>query len=90
MDTNRKLAQPKIHVLKEINYDSRVIRMRTILCSQYIWEFVTVGYTEPIGQATKMALTNAERILLKENRKKENKSFILIQQGLTETIFLKV
>jgi hypothetical protein len=37
-----------------------------------------------------MALTNAEQILLKENRKKENKSLSLIQQGLTETIFLKV
>jgi hypothetical protein len=37
-----------------------------------------------------MALTNAKKILLKENRKKENKALVLIQQGLTETIFLKV
>jgi hypothetical protein len=52
MDTNSKLAQPQIHVLKEINYDSWVIRMRTILRSQDLWEFVTVGYPEPADQAT--------------------------------------
>jgi hypothetical protein len=66
------------------------IRMRTILRSQYIWEFVTIGYPDPTDQAVEMALTNVERILLKEKKKKDNKSLGLIQQGLTETIFLKV
>jgi hypothetical protein len=37
-----------------------------------------------------MSLTNVENIFLKEKRKKDKKSFSLIQQGLTERIFLKV
>jgi hypothetical protein len=90
MDTNSNLAQPQIHVLNERNYDSWFIRMRTVLFSQDIWEFVIVGYRESIDQATKMALTNAEWIFLKENIKKDNKALSLIQQGLTETIFLKM
>ena len=64
--------------------------MRKILRSQDLWEFVIVGYPKTANQATEMALTNAKQILLKENRKKENKSQSLIQQGLTQTIFLKV
>ena len=90
MATNSNLAQPQILVLTEINYDSWFIRMKTILHSQDLWEFATIGYPEPIGQATEMALTSDERILLKENTKKDNKSLSLIQQGLTKTIFPKV
>jgi hypothetical protein len=37
-----------------------------------------------------MALTNAERILLKEKINKDNKALDLIQQGLIEIIFPKV
>jgi len=64
--------------------------MRTILRSQYIWEFVIVGYLAPADRVAEMALTNVEQILLKEKKNKDNKSLSLIQQGLTESIFLKV
>ena len=37
-----------------------------------------------------MALTNAEHVLLKGNWKKDNKALGLIQQGLSESIFLKI
>jgi len=37
-----------------------------------------------------MPLKNIEEILLKQNRKKDNKSLGLIQQGLIETIFPKL
>ena len=90
MDTNNSLAQPQILVLTERNYDSCFMRMRTILHSQDLLEFVSIGYLQPVDQTLEMALTNAKQILLKENRKKDNKSLDLIQQGLNETIFLKV
>ena len=35
-------------------------------------------------------MTNAERVLLKENRKKNNKALSVIQQGLSESIFPKI
>ena len=64
--------------------------MRTILRGQDIWEFIMIGYLEPADQAAELALSNVERALLKENRKKDNKALGLIQQGLSESIFPKI
>ena len=64
--------------------------MRTILHAQDIWEFVTIGYLEPGDQAAELDLTNDERVLLKKNQKNDNKALGLIQQGLSESIFLEI
>ena len=90
MATNSSIVQPQIPVLSERNYDPWFIKMRTILCARDLWEFVTIGYPEPADQAVELALTNVERVLLKENQKKDNKALGLIQQGLSESIFLKI
>ena len=90
MATNNSVVQPQIHVLSERNYDTWFIKMGTILCAQDLQEFVTIDYPEPVDQAAELALTNAERVLLKENQKKDNKALGLIQQGLSESIFLKI
>ena len=58
--------------------------------AQDLWEFVTIGYPEPVDQAAELALSNVEHVLLKENTKKDNKDLGLIQQGLSESIFLKI
>ena len=79
MATNSSVVQPQIHVLIERNYDTWFINMRTILYAQDIWEFVTIGYPEPIDQVNELALSNDEHVLFKENRKKDNKSLGLIQ-----------
>jgi hypothetical protein len=44
--------------------------MRTILRSQDLWTYVIDGYAEPADVATELALSNADHVLLKENRKK--------------------
>jgi len=62
MDTNNSLAQPQILVLTESNYDSWLIKMRTILRSQDLSEFVTIGYPDPIDQAAEISLTNSKQI----------------------------
>ena len=90
MATNSSVVQPQIPVLSERNYDTWFIKMRTILHAQDLWEFVTIGYPEPTHQAVELALSNAERVLLKENWKKYNKALGLIQQGLSESIFPKI
>ena len=64
--------------------------MRTILHAQDLWEFVTIGYLEQTDQVAKLTLKNVERVLLKENQNKDNKALGLIQQGLSESIFLKI
>jgi len=53
MTTNSNLAQPQIQVLNERNCDSWFIIIRKILHSQDLWDFVIVGYPEPIDQAKK-------------------------------------
>ena len=90
MATNNSIVQPQIQLLFERNYYTWFIKMRTILRAQDLWEFVTIGYPEPANQAAELALTNVERVLLKENWKKDNKALGLIQQGLSEFIFLKI
>ena len=64
--------------------------MRTILRSRDLWTYVIDGYVEPADAAVELALSNADRALLKENRKKDNKALGLIQQGLNESIFTKI
>ena len=64
--------------------------MRTILHSQDLWSYVSDGYVEPATAAEELVITNVERVLLKDNRKKDNKSLGLIQQGLNESIFVKI
>ena len=90
MATNSSVVQPQIPVLSKRNYDRWFIKMRTILRAQDIWEFITIGYPEPADQVAELDLTNAERVLLKENQKKDNKALGLIQQGLSESIFPKI
>ena len=77
-------------MLTEINYDTWFIKMKTIPRAQDIWVFVTIVYPKPVDQAIELALSNVKRVLLKENRKKDNKALGLIQQGLSESIFLKI
>jgi len=64
--------------------------MRTILRSQDLWYFIIDGYVEPATATIEMALSNAGHVLLKDNRKKDNKALGLIQQGLNESIFVKI
>ena len=64
--------------------------MRTILHSQDLWTYVIDGYPKPVDVVAKLALSNVDHVLLKKNRKKDNKALGLIQQGLNESIFMKI
>ena len=55
-----------------------------------LWNFVVNGYPEPANQAAELSLTNGERDLLRENKKKDAKALCLIQHGIDENIFPKI
>ena len=55
-----------------------------------MWSFIIDGYVEPVNAAAELDLSNVECVLLRDNRKKDNKALGLIQQGLTESIFVKI
>jgi hypothetical protein len=80
----------QVSILSENSYDSCYIRMRMILHSQDLWTYVIDGYGEPDDAIVEVALSNADHVLLKEKRKKDNKALGLIQQGLNESIFMRI
>jgi hypothetical protein len=83
-------SQVQVPVLSEKSYDSWYIRTRMIFHSQDLWTYIIDGYVEPVDAAAELALPNVGHVLLKENRKKDNKALGLIQQGLNEAIFMNI
>ena len=72
-------SQIQVLVLSEKSYDSWYIQMRKILHYQHLWTYVIDSYPEPADVVVELALSNADCIFLKENRKKDNKALGLIQ-----------
>ncbi|XP_059073703.1 uncharacterized protein LOC131874377 [Cryptomeria japonica] len=64
--------------------------MKALFCAQDLWEFVENGYQEPIDATTYNTLTQVEKDLLKENKKKDSKALFLIFQGVNESIFPRI
>ena len=64
--------------------------MKTLFCSREIWDLVENGFTEPPDQASYNALLQAQKDLLKENKKKDAKTLFFIQQAMEESIFPRV
>ena len=61
--------------------------MKTLFCSQELWKLVENGFTEPPYQAPYNVLSQAQKDLLKENKKKDSKVLFFIQQAMEESIF---
>ena len=60
------------------NYDYWSITMRDLFTSQDLWEFVEDGFEEPADKEEFDDLTQAEKDLLKSNRKKDSKDLFLL------------
>eukprot|EP01018_Ginkgo_biloba_P023379 Gb_02101 [translate_table: standard] len=64
--------------------------MKTFLTSQDLWTLVSIGYIEPADENTYNALTTDQNLELKENRKKDEKAFFIIQTRIDISIFPKI
>ncbi|KAH0661378.1 hypothetical protein KY284_026309 [Solanum tuberosum] len=73
------VAQPLIHVFKGESYEFWSIRMKTILKSQDLWDLVEHGYTDP-----------DEENRLRDNKKKNAKALVFIQQVVHDSIFSRI
>ncbi|KAK4258901.1 hypothetical protein QN277_005297 [Acacia crassicarpa] len=85
-----EMVQPQIPKLSKGNYGNWSIQMKTLLGSQDIWDLVEDGCTEPADAAADAALTDAQRKMLKDSRKKDKKALFLIFQGVDESILEKI
>ncbi|XP_059070119.1 uncharacterized protein LOC131859893 [Cryptomeria japonica] len=90
MATNNTQIRPQIPIFNGKNYEFWAIKMKTLFCSQDIWDLVEKSFAEPQDDAAYQRLQQTEKDQLKDNRKKDVKALFLIQQAMDESIFPKV
>ncbi|XP_074346456.1 uncharacterized protein LOC141685242 [Apium graveolens] len=81
------MVQPYIPKLTATNYGNWSIQMKVLLGSYDNWDIVESGYDEPTNTAAEVALINAEKMILKETRKKDKKALYTIIQCVDESTF---
>ena len=64
------------------NYEYWSLTMKALLRGQYLWEIVQHGYAEPTYMTTYNNLTQAEKDVLREQRKKDGKALFYIHQAM--------
>ena len=64
--------------------------MRVLLQSQDLWEIVEAGYDEPASTEAENALSNNQKNVLREARKRDKKALYILYQGVDETTFEKI
>lgn len=57
MASSNSLTQSQIMSFTGKNYDFWSIKMKTLFCSQDVWDLVENGFVEPQDHATFVALT---------------------------------
>jgi hypothetical protein len=72
------------------NYKMWSLIMKALFRGQDVWELFENGYVELVDQATYNSLTEVEKDVLKDQRKKDGKVFFYIHQAMHETILPRV
>eukprot|EP00253_Pinus_taeda_P034594 PITA_34594 len=72
------------------NYDYWAITMRALFASQDLWELVEYGFEEPTNEEEFNGLTQAEKALLKSNKKKDSKALVFLYQAVHENVFPRI
>jgi hypothetical protein len=66
------------------------LTMKALFQGQDVWDIVENGYVEPTYQTTYNALTQDEKDVLKDQRKKDGKAMFCIYQAMHESILPRV
>ena len=84
------LTNPQIPQFNGKNYDYWAITMKALFSSQDIWDLMENGFQEPADGATYNALSQQEKDLLRDNRKKDSKALFYIFQVVHESVFPRI
>jgi len=88
--SSTSLTNPQISQFNGKNYDYWAITMKTLFSSQDIWDLVENGFPE-LAYATRYnALSQVERYLLRDNKKKDSKSLFYIFQVVHGSSFPRI
>lgn len=90
MASSSNVSQPQIPLLTGKNYEFWAVKIKTLFCSQDVWDFVENGFVEPVDQAAYQALTQAKKDELKEKKKKDAKALFFIQQAMNDSVFPRI
>ena len=77
----------QIPLLKRSTYDNQCIKIKALLEAHDIQEVVEKGYKESQDEDS---LTQTQKDVLKDSRKRDNKTFFLVYQALDEDEFEKI
>ena len=72
------------------NYDTWAKKMKTIMVSNDLWEFIINGFNDVTDATQYAALTNNQKTQLKESRRKDAKALSMIEAAMTEIVFPKI
>ena len=64
--------------------------MKALFIGQDVWEIVHHGYADPADMTTYSNLTQDEKDVLREHRKKDGKALFYIHQAMHESILPRV
>ena len=67
------------------NYEYLSLTMKALFRGQDVWEIVQHGYVEPADMTAYNNLTQAEKDVLREQRKKDGKALFYIHQAMHES-----
>ena len=76
---NAMTTQPLIPIFKGEDYEFWSIRMKTLIRSQDLWDLVEQGYAD-----------SDDKGKLRENKKKDSKALVIIQQAVHDNVFSRI
>ena len=72
------------------NYEYWEITMRALFASQDLWELVEDGFEEPTDENEFDDLTQADKELLKRNKKNDSRALYFLYQAVHESVFPRI
>eukprot|EP00253_Pinus_taeda_P020167 PITA_20167 len=88
--TSMSMSNTQLPQFNGKSYDYWAITMRALFASQDLWEFVEYGFEELADENEFNRLTQAEKDLLKSNRKKDSKALVFLYQAVHESVFPRI
>eukprot|EP00253_Pinus_taeda_P009497 PITA_09497 len=88
--TSMGMFNPQFPQFNGKNYDYWAITMRALFSCQDLWELVQDGFEEPLDENELNRLTQAEKDLLKSNRKKDSKALVFLYQVVDQSVLPRI
>ena len=80
-------AQNIVHIFTGESYDNHSTQMKTLFVSQDLWNLIEKGYEQPEDLST---LTAAKPKEYKQDKQRDARALLFIQQGVSKTIFPRI